>query len=199
MGSLIDIYLYIYCTYRDWHSWTEDDRSCDAGDRDSLLSSRKWGKDWRRREWLRGRLPLLPLTPSHTALSLPRSPPLPLPVLPPPPSRPPPQRCTLAWNRGGSTHTQVCVSVCLSIWTCETAEQSRSVKQTDMHVRLPRIEHPGTPLLSFLFNSYFLTVFFITVIFSYLSILVLSAKNHTKRSPFSFSLFSFSLSFFPRT
>lgn len=39
------------------------------------------------------------------------------------------------------------------------------------------MEHPGSPLLSFLFNSYFLTVFFITVIFSYLSILVLSAKK----------------------
>lgn len=111
---------------------------------------------------------LLPLTPSHAALSLPRSPPLPLPILPPlaPPRHPPPEMHTRL-ERGGSTHTQVCASVCLSIWTCETAEQSRSVKQTDMHVRLPRIEHPGTPLLSFLFNCYFLTVFLL-LLFSHI-------------------------------
>lgn len=37
-------------TYSEWCSWTEDDRSCDSGDRDSLLSSRKGEKDGGRRE-----------------------------------------------------------------------------------------------------------------------------------------------------
>lgn len=133
MESLIDIYLYILHTHThtnthtQWHSWTEDDRSCDAGDRDSLLSSRKGGKDGRWREWMRekcvgGWLP--------RSLSLPHTPPcLSLSLHPPfPPSNP--QRCTLAWNMGARTHTQVCVSVCLCMWTCETTEQKR---QTDRH------------------------------------------------------------------
>lgn len=101
------------------------------------------------------------------SLSLPPTPPR---LSPPPPSPHPPYLLLAPFplNPGdahllgilGRTHTQVYVSVCLCMWTCETAEQSRSVKQTDMHVRLPWIRHPGTPLLFFLFNSYFLTVFY---------------------------------------
>lgn len=65
-----------------------------------------------------------------------------------------------------------------------------------MHVRLPRIEHPGTPLLFFSLTLTFL-LFFITVIFSfYLSILVLSTKIILSVVLFSLSLLlSFSSSF----
>lgn len=85
---------------------------------------------------------LLPLTPPWS-LSFCEASLYPAPL----PSSPNPQRCTLAWNTGA--HTLKFAWVCLCMRTFETAEQSRSVKQTDMHVRLPWIQHSGTPLLFF--------------------------------------------------
>lgn len=55
-------------------------------------------------------------------------------------------------------HTLKFVGVCVSV--CGLVKQQNRAEQTDMHVRLPWIRHPGTPLLFFLFNSYFLTVFY---------------------------------------
>lgn len=87
----------------------------------------------------------------------------------PSPFKPPEMHIRLEF--GGPTHTQVCMSVCLCMWTCEAAEQSRSVKQTDMHVRLPWIQHPGAPLLFFplkLLLSYcFFFSFFLLLLFSH--------------------------------
>lgn len=94
------------------------------------------------------------------SLSLPLTPPC---LSPPPRSLPSyPLEMHTCLEYGGA-HTQVCGSVCLCMWTCETAEQKR---QTDMHVRLPWMQHPGTPLLFFsLTLTFLLFFFFITVIF----------------------------------
>lgn len=56
----------------------------------------------------------------------------------------------------GHTHTlNTCVFVYLDLWKWQNRAEA-----SDMHARLPWIQHPGTPLLFFLFNSYFLTVFY---------------------------------------
>lgn len=49
-------------------------------------------------------------------------------------------------------------------------QQSRNVEQTVMHVRLPWIQHSGTPLLFFSLKSYFLTVFLLLLFSLFLSI-----------------------------
>lgn len=83
-----------------------------------------------------------------------------------------PQRCTYAW---GPAHTRICLGSCA--WTCETAEQNRNVEQTVMHVRLPWIQHPGTPLLFFFLSNLTFFVFFITVFLFFFGVfLVLSTK-----------------------
>lgn len=143
------------------------------------------------------------LPPFHSLLCLPVSlflsthptlPTLPLPNL---------QRCTLVWNMGVRAHTHSKFArVCMCMWTCEMAERSRSV--TDMHVRVPWIQHPGTPLLFFFFFFLFLKLFsffyycYFLILFEYFWFLV-QRKNHTKRSPFfppscSFSVFFLILS-----
>jgi len=105
--------------------------------------------------------------PSHSLTLLPVSP------QPLPPS-PNPQRCTLAWSMGA--HTLKFVSVCLCMWTCETAERAEaSNRQTCMW------GCRGYSILVDLCFFFSLTLtfllFFITVIFSfYLRILVLSTK-----------------------
>lgn len=174
MELLIDIYLYIYITHaythKQWQCWTEDDRSCDAGDRDSLLGSRKRGKDGRWREWMREKCEWDDFSaPSHSPRQLPVS------LHPPvPPHAPLTPRDAHSLGIWGRTHSNL--RECLCMWTCEAAEQSWSVKQTDMHVRLPWIQHPGNLCFFFSLTLTFL-LFFITVIFSfYLSILVLSTK-----------------------
>lgn len=67
----------------------------------------------------------------------------------------PPTRCTFAWNKGGThAHTERVFFVYVDLW-----KRQNRAEASDMHVRLPWIQHPGTPLLFFLFDSNFLTVF----------------------------------------
>lgn len=158
-GCGIAYRLYILHKYQQWHSWTESDWSCDVGDRDSLLSSGKGGKDGKWREWRRENCVGVDFpAPSHSLSILPvfLHPPTPCSV----PSNPLPEMHTLPGIWGA--HTRVCGSVCLCMRTCEMAKEMR---QTEMHVRLPRIRHPGTPLLFFSLTLTFV-LFFLLLLFS---------------------------------
>lgn len=148
---LIDIYLYKTQTYSDTHTHThggivgqkmtgavmrETETLYSAPEMEGRLGDR--GSDGERK--VLGMTSPLPLTPPHFSPSPSHS----LTPLPQPPSTlKPTEMHTRLEYRG--THTEACVCVCV----CGLFKQSRSAKQTDMHVRLPWIEHPGTPLLFF--------------------------------------------------
>lgn len=122
------------------------------------------GSEWGRIVW--------DCIPSSLSLSL-MSPCLSLSLHPPHPSHapsPPTSRDAHSFGIWGCAriHTQS-LQECVCMWTCEMAERSRSV--TDMHVRVPWIQHPGTPLLFFFFFLFFLKLFSFLFYYCYFLIL----------------------------
>lgn len=133
MESLIDIYLYILHTHihtqTHTHSDTVGQRMTGAVMRETETLYSALGKEGRMgdggSEWGRNVSGDDSPAPSHSLTLLPVSR-----SLSTPPSPPLTPRDAHSLGTWGRAHTQVCVSVCLCMWTCETTEQKR---QTDRH------------------------------------------------------------------
>lgn len=141
------IYIYIYCTHREWHSWTEDDWSCDAGDRDSLLSSHEGGRTGDGCSGCGEDLLAPPhCWPSHLFLL---------------PSKP--QRCTRAWGRHTLNFAWVCVrglvkqqnrAETLNRHACQVAKDTASWHTSAYFL----LNHLSYCFLLLLFSLFFLSI-----------------------------------------